>query len=57
VLTKAEIEKAKPPEEGRAVLWDDDLPGFGCRVYPSGQRSFICCYRLPGSRQNGKARR
>jgi integrase len=49
VLTKSQIERAKPPAKGRDVLWDNDLPGFGCRVFPSGQRSFIVCYRLPGS--------
>jgi hypothetical protein len=49
ILTIAQIEKAEPPAEGRIVVWDNDLPGFGCRVFPSGQRSFIVCYRLPGS--------
>jgi len=25
--------------------WDDAIAGFGCRVYPSGKRSFILSYR------------
>jgi integrase len=51
MLTRTQIEQATPPAKGRIVLWDVKLPGFGCRVFPSGQRSFILRYRLPGSRQ------
>jgi integrase len=50
VLTKSQIEKATPPAEGRVVLWDGELSGFGCRISASGKRSFIARYRLPGSR-------
>jgi integrase len=60
MLTISKIEKIKPPAEGRIVLWDNEpvgsgVPGFGCRVFPSGQRSFIVRYRLPGSRQKQTA--
>ena len=55
MLTKSQIERAKPPAEGRLVLWDHDLPGFGVRLFASGQRSFICRYRLAGSRQKQTA--
>jgi len=60
MLTKAAIEDAKPPTKGRRVLWDNDPPGsglagFGCRVFASGQRSFIAQYRLPGSRKKQTA--
>jgi integrase len=51
MLTISQIERAAPPPKGRIVLWDGKLPGFGCRVFPSGRRSFILRYRLPGSRQ------
>src|SRR5690242_2493971 len=50
MLTKAQIEKTKPPKEGRVVLWDGETPGFGCRISASGKRSFIARYRLAGSR-------
>jgi len=50
-LTKAKIEKAKAPAEGVLILWDEKMPGFGCRVFASGQRSFVVCYRLRGARR------
>ena len=55
MLTIARIEQAKAPAKGRIVVWDHDLPGFGVRVFPSGRRSFILRYRLPGSRQKETA--
>ncbi|MCB9875937.1 MAG: tyrosine-type recombinase/integrase [Planctomycetaceae bacterium] len=46
-LTKASIERAKYEGDGneRCVKWDDDLPGFGVRVYPSGRKAFVLSYR------------
>jgi integrase len=55
MLTIARLEQAKPPAKGRIVVWDHDLPGFGCRVFASGHRSFILRYRLPGSRSKETA--
>jgi len=27
------------------VIWDDDLPGFGVRIFASGKRSYLIQYR------------
>jgi integrase len=48
-LTKSVIDRAKPRAR-QFTLWDDRLGGFGCTVFPSGKRSFVMRYRLPGSR-------
>ncbi|UNU44436.1 DUF4102 domain-containing protein [Sphingopyxis sp. YF1] len=46
-LTKRVIEAAVA-EEKDYVLWDDELPGFGLRVFPTGKRSYLIQYRSSG---------
>jgi integrase len=55
-LTKRTVETAEVPVRGEAFLWDDDLRGFGLRVYASGRRIFVVQYRLRGGR-GGRTRR
>jgi integrase len=43
-LTKRSIE-ALAPREIDYIAWDNDIPGFGVRVMPSGRKSFVLQYR------------
>ncbi len=49
-LTKRDIDAATytGTSNARFVLWDEAVRGFGCRIFPSGKRSFILSYRAAG---------
>lgn len=46
-LTKRIVESAEVREKDYFV-WDDELPGFGLRVFASGKRSYLIQYRAAG---------
>jgi integrase len=48
MLTKTQIDTAIPREKP-FLKWDDELPGFGCIIHPTGRRGFVVQYRLRGS--------
>ena len=43
-LTKRSIDAFRY-RGGWDVRWDNEIPGFGVRVYPSGKKSFVLSYR------------
>ncbi len=46
-LTKRTVDALKPSASERFV-WDNDLPGFGVRVYPSGTRKYLVQWKRDG---------
>ena len=46
-LTKSRIDRAEYRDDGpsRQIIWDNRVPGFGLRLYPSGKKSFVIQYR------------
>ncbi|MGJ5084406.1 tyrosine-type recombinase/integrase [Bradyrhizobium sp. HKCCYLRH1065] len=46
-LTKRIVEGAEA-RGNDYVIWDDELPGFGLRVFKSGKRSYLIQYRSAG---------
>jgi len=46
-ITKRVVEAAEVGERDY-LIWDDELPGFGLRVFSSGKRSYVIQYRTRG---------
>lgn len=44
------VRDARFPESARndIVLLDDEVTGFGLRIYPSGKKAFVVMYRFRG---------
>src|SRR6516225_10129384 len=48
-LTKRAIDAVRATDREHC-FWDDELPGFGLRIYPSGKKVFIVQYKVGGRR-------
>lgn len=38
----------KRPGNVRQIIWDKTIPGFGVRIYPSGEKSYVLFYYFNG---------
>lgn len=48
-LTKRTVDAlAYTRKSGAQCAWDDELAGFGVRIYPTGRKSFVVNYRADG---------
>jgi len=52
-LTKRNIDAFRYQGKGnrRDIRWDNRLPGFGVRLYPTGKKSFVLSYRCQGRKR------
>jgi integrase len=46
-LTKRVVDAANP-KTGDYFIWDDELRGFGLRIFPSGLKTYVAQYRKDG---------
>ena len=44
MLTERIVRDAKPGPKP-TILWDGQIKGLGCRVFPSGHRAYVLSYR------------
>jgi len=44
-LTKKFIDSQTHNGKAKHIVWDDEIPGFGVRIYPTGKKSFVLDYR------------
>jgi integrase len=55
-LTARALNTLPLPSRGRVEYFDESLPGFAVRIFPSGRRVFTLLYRMKGGRTKKKER-
>ena len=50
MLTERRIRDAKPAPKP-VTLWDSQVTGLGCKVFPSGRKAFVLSYRVAGRKR------
>ena len=50
MLTERIIRDAKP-EPKPHIIWDGNVTGLGCKVFPSGRKAFVLSYRIGGRKR------
>lgn len=49
-ITKSLIDKSILKEKDY-IVWDDEVKGFGCRIFPSGKKTYVFYYTSPTTRK------
>jgi len=49
-LTKKLVESSIPKQKDY-VVWDDEIKGFGCRILPSGHKTYVFHYTSPTTKK------
>jgi integrase len=49
-LTKKLVESSLPKEKDY-IVWDDEIKGFGCRILPSGYKTYVFYYTSPTTKK------
>ncbi|MBB59207.1 MAG: integrase, partial [Rhodospirillaceae bacterium] len=52
-LSKRTVDTLSPGEK-EYFVWDEDMPGFGLRVWPTGRKVYLIQYRDSGGRTRRK---
>ena len=46
-LTRRSVDALRADPASDYFAWDDEIAGFGCRVYPTGRKVYVLKYRPP----------